>query len=217
MSFGSSSAPIARISRSALALNVAIAHAKDPSAAIDLRRDACGHGADIVAAVAREAGVATALRDGEPPVATLPVEDVFGLEGRGEPAMTLVAPVLQTKLLLEGEGVSYGYRYRPERDTRIALVSGGYAQGIARAIGWTDDEPAGTVAIDGEECPIIGRVAMDVCVVELGDAEVQPRDEVVFFGAGMPHLLRQWALATGWTELELAAIAGLHGRREEVA
>ena len=217
MSFGSSSAPIARISRSALRRNIAIAHAQDPSAAIDLRRDACGHGAGVVAAIAREAGVVGEVRDGDPARPALALEDVFGLEGRGEPAMTLVAPVLQTKSLLEGEGVSYGYRYRPDRDTRVALVSGGYAQGVARAIGWTEDEPAGTVVIDGAECPVIGRVAMDVCVVEIGDLDVAPRDEVVFFGDGMPHLLRQWARATGWSELELAAIAGLHATREEIA
>ncbi|HLT66810.1 MAG TPA: alanine racemase C-terminal domain-containing protein [Microbacterium sp.] len=217
MSFGSSSAPIARISRSALARNVRIAHAKDPSAAIDLRRDACGHGADLVAAAAREAGVAVVIRDGDPVVPALALEDVFGLDGRGEPVMTLVAPVLQTKALLKGEGVSYGYRYRPHRDTRVALVSGGYAQGIARAIGRTGDGPAAAVVIRDEECPVIGRVAMDVCVVETGALVIEPRDEAVFFGAGRPDLLREWSLASGWTQLELAAIAGLHARREEIA
>jgi len=216
MAFGSSSAPIARISRSALARNIRIAHAKDPSAAIDLRRDACGHGADLVAGIAREAGVTAQIVDGDPDARALPLEEVFGLEGRGEIAMTLVAPVLQTKVLLKGEGVSYGYWYRPEADTRVALVSGGYAQGLARAIGWTGDEPAGFVVINDEECPIIGRVAMDVCVVEVGDVPVSPRDEAVLFGADRPYLLWQWARATGWTELELAAMAGLHARREEI-
>jgi alanine racemase len=142
MSFGSSSAPIARISRSALARNIRIAHAKDPSAAIDLRRDACGHGTEFVAAIAREAGVTDEIREGGPVLPALGLSEVFGLEGRGETAMTLVAPVLQTKDLREGEGVSYGYWYRPRDDTRVALVSGGYAQGVARAIGWTGDEPA---------------------------------------------------------------------------
>ena len=217
MSFGSSSAPVARISRSALARNIALAHAKDPSAAIDLRRDACGHGADLVAAIARDVGVVGLVREGDPETSCLPLEDVYGLEGRGETVMTLVSPVLQVKDLRAGEGVSYGYWYRPAADTRVALVSGGYAQGLARAIGQTGADPEATVVIADEEFPIIGRVAMDVCVVETGDAEVWPRDEVVLFGGGRPHLLRQWAIATGWTQLELAAIAGLHAHREEIS
>jgi len=217
MTFGSSSAPVARISRSALARNIQIAHAKDPLLAIDLRRDACGHGADLVAELAREAGVVGEIRDAGPVIPALALEDVFGLEGRGEPVMTLVAPVLQTKALLADEGVSYGYWYRPDDDTRVALVSGGYAQGVARAIGWIGDEAEATVMIHDEEFPIVGRVAMDVCVVEVGDRDVQARDEVTFFGAGLPHLLASWERATGWSQLELAASIGLHARREVVA
>lgn len=68
-----------------------------------------------------------------------------------------------------------------------------------------------------DEAPIIGRVAMDVCVVDIGGIDVGPRDEARFFGAARPDLLRAWADATGWTELELAAVVGLSVAREEVA
>ncbi|MCH3159094.1 hypothetical protein K3X38_14655, partial [Listeria monocytogenes] len=53
----------------------------------------------------------------------------------GVPAMTLVGTVLSTKRLLAGEGVSYGYRFRAPADTRVALVTGGYAQGVVRSAG----------------------------------------------------------------------------------
>ncbi|WP_441876825.1 alanine racemase C-terminal domain-containing protein [Microbacterium gubbeenense] len=208
------------MSRSALERNIARAAREAPGSAIDLRRDACGHGARIVADAARDAGITAAIvdQDGERfglGIATapaLPLESVFGLEERGEPAMTLAAPVLQVKTLRAGDGVSYGYRHRAERDTRVALVSGGYAQGVARAIG-----SRAAVLFGDDEAPIIGRVAMDVCVVDIGGLDVGPRDEARFFGAARPDLLRAWADATGWTELELAAVVGLSVPREEVA
>ncbi|MGO2097684.1 MAG: alanine racemase C-terminal domain-containing protein, partial [Candidatus Microbacterium stercoravium] len=91
-------------------------------------------------------------------------------------------------------------------------VSGGYAQGVARAIG-----SRASVLIAGAEAPIVGRVAMDVCVVDIGDLDVAVRDEALFFGADRPDLLRAWAGATGWAELELAAVVGLCVPREEAA
>ncbi|MGO1265137.1 MAG: alanine racemase C-terminal domain-containing protein [Microbacterium gubbeenense] len=214
------SIPRTRVSRSALERNIARAAREAHGSAIDLRRDACGHGARIVADAARDAGITAAIvdQDGERfglGIATapaLPLESVFGLEERGEPVMTLAAPVLQVKTLRAGDGVSYGYRHRAERDTRVALVSGGYAQGVARAIG-----SRAAVLFGDDEAPIIGRVAMDVCVVDIGGLDVGPRDEARFFGAARPDLLRAWADATGWTELELAAVVGLSVPREEVA
>lgn len=214
------SSPRVRVSRSALERNISRALGADPRAAIDLRRDACGYGAATVARAAQHAGMTAARTDegadahGLAPArgSVLPLEDVFGLDGRGEPAMTLLAPVLQTKQLRAGDGVSYGYLHRAERDTRVALVSGGYAQGVARAIGSHT-----SVIIDGIAHPIIGRVAMDVCVVDVGTAEVVPRQDAVFFGPSAPHLLGEWARATGWTQLELAAVAGASAEREETA
>ncbi|WP_231916280.1 alanine racemase C-terminal domain-containing protein [Microbacterium karelineae] len=216
------SAPRARVSRSALEANIARAAAGDPDASIDLRRDACGHGARIVAAAARAAGVTRALADDpavaaaeglrEARTATLPLESVFGLRGRGEPVLTLATPVLQTKRLRAGDGVSYGYLHRADEDTRAALVAGGYAQGVPRAIGGR-----AAVLIAGVERPVIGRVAMDVCVVDIGDLEVRPGDEAVFFGGPAPDLLGRWARATGWSEIELVAAPGLSARREVAA
>ena len=49
--------------------------------------------------------------------------------------MSLRGTVLSVKALRQGEGVSYGHTYRAPSDTRVALVTGGYAQGIVRALG----------------------------------------------------------------------------------
>lgn len=208
------SAPLVRVSRSALVENLRTALASQPGAAVDVRRDACGHGARLVVDAAREAGVVHVLADEDgshDPTrhAVLEPEAVFGLCGRGTPALALTAPVLSVKPLLAGEGVSYGYLHRAVNDTRVALVSGGYAHGVARAIGGH-----ATVRIGAAEFPIIGRVAMDVCVVDVGDADVAPGDRAVFLGPEHPGAAAAWARASGWTELELVASVGLHVARE---
>ena len=127
--------------------------------------------------------------------------------------MRLTGSVLTVKPLQAGEGVSYGYTHRAPRDTSVALVVGGYAQGIVRALG-----NRVSVGIAGERHPIIGRVAMDVCVVDVGGARVLPRAEVVFFGdpaAGEPSL-GEWVEATGLTARELATAVGLRAVREHL-
>jgi alanine racemase len=126
--------------------------------------------------------------------------------------LRLTGTVLSVKPLRAGEGVSYGYAYRAPADTRVALVTGGYAQGIVRALGGAVD-----VAIAGERHPIVGRVAMDVCVVEIGDAVVRRGDEVLFLGdqaAGEPSL-SDWIAVTGLRDLELITTVGLRAIREE--
>lgn len=138
---------------------------------------------------------------------------LFGLPGgTGTPALRLAGTVLSVKDLRAGEGVSYGYAFRAPADTRVALVTGGYAQGVVRALGGAVD-----VAIAGERHPIVGRVAMDVCVVEIADAAIRRGDEVLFLGdpaRGEPSLA-EWVRATGLSAAELVTTVGLRAVREE--
>jgi alanine racemase len=196
-------------------------------AVVDVRRDAWGHGAPAVAREAIAAGAA-ALRVDEVTRSILdaaglgaaaltstaaPTVDpcgLYGLNGTGRPVMSLSGRVLGTKTLRRGEGVSYGYLYRAARDTRVALVSGGYAQGVVRALGGR-----ASVAIDGRRHPILGRVAMDVCVVDIGDHAVSRGARAMFFGdpdEGAPSV-GEWVEATGLAAGELVAAVGLHAER----
>jgi len=128
------------------------------------------------------------------------------------PALRLTGSVLSVKDLRAGEGVSYGFAFRAPADTRVALVTGGYAQGIVRSLGG-----AAFVAIAGERHPLLGRAAMDVCVVEIRDAAVQRGDEALFLGdpaAGEPSLA-EWVRATGLFPSELITTVGLRSIREE--
>jgi len=97
----------------------------------------------------------------------------FGLE----PVMCAEATVVQTKRVPAGSGVSYGYLYHTTRETTLALVPVGYAEGLPRnATGNAE------VCIKGKRYPIQSRIAMDQFVVDVGDASVSPGDRVVIFG-----------------------------------
>jgi alanine racemase len=100
---------------------------------------------------------------------------VFGLR----PAMTLESTVILTKRVGPGTGVSYGPEHYTDRDTTLALIPAGYADGVPRRTGGR-----GWVSIGGVRFPIVGRVAMDQVVVDVGDHPVVAGDRVVIFGSG---------------------------------
>ncbi|HEV2888514.1 MAG TPA: alanine racemase [Jatrophihabitans sp.] len=105
----------------------------------------------------------------------VPDKGDFGLV----PAMTLRTSLAAVKRIPAGEGVSYGHQYVTERETTVALVPVGYADGVPRAA-----TNVGPVAIGGHRYTISGRVCMDQFVVDIGDAEASAGDEVVLFGPG---------------------------------
>lgn len=119
-----------------------------------------------------------------------------------KPAMTLSAPVVGIKAVAAGEGTSYGLTWRADRDTRLALLPIGYADGIARHAG-----NASHVLLGGELRPVVGRVAMNALTVEIGDADVALGDEAVFWGdpeAGHPSA-KSWADSVGTIDYEVVA------------
>ncbi|WP_045302601.1 alanine racemase C-terminal domain-containing protein [Microbacterium trichothecenolyticum] len=223
------SAPVARISRAVLTANARAAWEcgiRSYDASI-LEADAWGHGVELVRDVIEKVGLEAQTHHvsgntvDSAPVASrsdmLSAAALFGLPGAepsAAPALRLTGTVLSVKDLREGEGVSYGYAYRASADTRVALVTGGYAQGIVRALGGAVD-----VAIAGERHPVVGRVAMDVCVVDITDAAVRRGDEVLFLGdpAQNEPSLVEWVRAAGLTAGELVTMVGLRSGREETA
>ncbi|MGZ0710805.1 alanine racemase C-terminal domain-containing protein (plasmid) [Coraliomargarita sp. W4R53] len=202
-----------RISRGALLHNAREAFSEGfrTFASDVLAADAWGHGRELVQGVLDEAGF-TPAQDGD-----LDALRLLGLPGGADtaiPAMTLAGTVLGVKALQRGEGVSYGYLFRAASDTRIALVTGGYAQGIARSLGGHV-----AVSIQARSHPIVGRVAMDVCVADVGNADINRGDEVIFFGDpahGAPSLSR-WIATSGLTAGEIVTMIGLRATREETS
>jgi alanine racemase len=108
------------------------------------------------------------------------------------PALRWRSEVGMVKRLPAGEAMSYGHRYRLERDSWVATVPVGYADGYARTL--TD---RGEVLIAGRRCRIAGTVTMDQVLVDCGDAEAEPGDEVVLIGPQGAETIRVEELA-GW-------------------
>ncbi|MFG3706083.1 alanine racemase [Micromonospora sp. NPDC047670] len=107
----------------------------------------------------------------------------FGATGPGRfglrPAMTLRSQVVNLKRVPAGTGVSYGPDHVTSRPTTLALLPLGYADGLSRTA-----EGRAWVWLAGRRCPIVGRIAMDQCVVDVGDLPVALGDPVVVFGPG---------------------------------
>lgn len=113
---------------------------------------------------------------------------VYGLSpipDRGDmglrPAMTLRCTVAMVKPVKSGDGVSYGHTWIAERDTNLALLPIGYADGLYRTLGGRID-----VLINGRLRRSVGRVCMDQFVVDLGpgDPDAAEGDEAILFGPG---------------------------------
>lgn len=95
------------------------------------------------------------------------------------PALRWTTTVRHVKAVSAGESVSYGHRHTFERDTVVATVPVGYADGFRRRLGLV----GGAVLIGGRRCPVVGVVTMDQFVVDCGpDALVGVGDEVVLIG-----------------------------------
>ncbi|MBI2954254.1 MAG: alanine racemase [Chloroflexi bacterium] len=94
------------------------------------------------------------------------------------PALSLKTQVARIREVPPGTSVSYGRTFVADASTRVALVSIGYGDGLSRAL-----SNKGTVLINGQRAPIIGRVCMDQCVVNAdGIASIRTGDEVVVIG-----------------------------------
>ena len=124
------------------------------------------------------------------------------------PAMTAEAQVVQTKRVPAGSGVSYGYLYNTDRETTLALVPIGYAEGLPRNASGNAE-----VSINGRKYKILSRIAMDQFVVDVGDASVSPGETVIIFGAGGPTA-DDLADAAGTINYEIITRMGGRFKRE---
>jgi alanine racemase len=118
------------------------------------------------------------------------------------PAMTVKCAVALVKSVRAGEGVSYGHTWIAERDTTVALMPIGYADGVFRSLGGRLD-----VLINGRRRPGVGRICMDQFVVDLGPghADVAEGDEAILFGPGSrgEPTAQEWADLLGTIHYEV--------------
>lgn len=109
------------------------------------------------------------------------------VQGRPNPMSTVVrldVPILQIREAKTGETVGYGAQQSLSRDTRIAVVALGYADGFPWKLGSSNIRPGGVLAHNGRPVPIVGRVSMDLTAVDITDlgVPVYPGDMLEVLG-----------------------------------
>ena len=140
------------------------------------------------------ANSAAALRGGDRQFAFDLVRPGIFLYAGGTPVVTVRARVVSVRRLRRGDTVSYGGTWTASRETTIATLGVGYADGVRRCVG-----NRGHVLLRGTECPIVGVVTMDFMMVDAGDLAVAVGDVATLIGAdgGRRVTLQQFA---GWSD-----------------
>lgn len=170
--------------------------------------------AELISSIANSAGVflwpaartawvrpGIALYGGSPAPARTAAS--FGLA----PVMTLESQVIALRHVAQGTTVGYGGAWRAARDSRIAIVAGGYGDGVPRHL------PTGApVLIAEQRAPLVGRVSMDMIAVDVTDLrDVGVGTPAVLWGRGLP--VDEIAAAAGTISYDV--LCGL-GRRVPV-
>lgn len=120
----------------------------------------------------------------------LPPEPGVGADRDLRPALAWRSVVTQARRLPGGERLSYGHRYTLQRDSWVATVPVGYADGYPRSLSNRAD-----VLIGGRRCRVAGSVTMDQLIVDCGEHEVAPGDDVVLVGRQGSDEISAWELA----------------------
>lgn len=101
-------------------------------------------------------------------------KDVLSLK----PVMSIKASIVQLKEVPAGTAISYGRRFTTTRETLIATLALGYADGYPRALNGT-----GRVIINGTYAPVVGNICMDQCMVDVTDVpNISEGDEAILMG-----------------------------------
>ena len=99
-----------------------------------------------------------------------------------KPVASLKTRVLQIRNVKKGESIGYNRNQVLERDSRIACLPVGYADGLDRRLG----NGHLSVWINGHLCPTVGNICMDICMIDVTNAPVEETNEVVIFGNEQP-------------------------------
>lgn len=112
---------------------------------------------------------------------------LYGISASGEdkalqPVSSLKTVILQIRDVPAGNTIGYSRKTTLTRDSRIAVLPIGYADGINRHLG----NGIGKIWINGVLCPIVGNICMDVCMVDVTDTKAEEGDTAIIFGKEYP-------------------------------
>ena len=125
----------------------------------------------IPASLANSAGLMTGrdyhFQMVRPGIALYGGRAVAGRRNPMAPVASLHVPVLQVTEGRTGETVGYGAAYSLSRNSKLAILGYGYADGYFRSESGTNQRPGGKVFIRGKLCPVLGKISMDLTVVDV--------------------------------------------------
>ncbi|ACM26032.1 alanine racemase [Agrobacterium rhizogenes] len=159
-----------------------------------------------------------------PGIATYGGEAVPGIANPMRPVATAEARIIQTRFVKAGETVGYGRAMQLTRDSRLAIVSAGYADGYMRGQSSggvplrQTDLPGGHGFIAGHRVPVAGRITMDLTIFDITDLPdnlVRAGDYVELFGSNI--LVDDAARAAGTIGYEMLTSLGLRHERRYVS
>ena len=111
--------------------------------------------------------------------------NLYGCDSQDEnfrPVMHFCTRIVDIHTLKEGDGVSYGLDFIADKEMKIAVIGAGYADGIFRCL----SNRKGFVSVNGTKCPIIGRVCMDMTMIDISSVpDAAVGDTVTIWGDGL--------------------------------
>ncbi|QND50053.1 alanine racemase [Rhizobium lusitanum] len=159
-----------------------------------------------------------------PGIATYGGEAVPGIANPMRPVATAEARIIQTRFVKSGETVGYGRAMQLARDSRLAIVSAGYADGYMRSQSSggvplrQTGLPAGQGFIAGHKVPVAGRITMDLTIFDVTDIPhhlVRAGDYVELFGTNIP--VDDAARSAGTIGYEMLTSLGLRHERRYIS
>lgn len=108
--------------------------------------------------------------------------DPTGMHNPLKPVAKLKTTISQIKKISKGESIGYGRSFFANKDCVVATIAIGYADGFSRAF----SNGVGEVMVHGKRAPIVGRVCMDMSMIDITDIAAAEGDEVIIFGGDLP-------------------------------
>jgi len=135
--------------------------------------------------------------------------------GRANPMTSVVeltGGIVQLRTVARDQTIGYGATWTARRNSRIAVVALGYANGLLRAGSAGDEHPGGAAIVAGKRCPIVGRISMDLLMVDitdLSDGAVRRGDFATLIGGELS--IDEVAAAAGTIGYEVLTRLGMRG------
>lgn len=124
------------------------------------------------------------------------------------PAMKVACRVYSVKQLKCGDRISYGGTFTAPHDMTVAVISIGYADGFSRTL-----SGSATVSIGGVDCPIVGRICMDLCMVDVSNAKDVRRGDIAVIFDGADSVCR---IATQMNTINYEVLCMFRQRVEQI-